>query len=628
MLSRDNGKNKSAGKANARKPKLLPSLQKPGVTVRCDGMQPIHIAAESTEIGVPVATAIEAIELAAGKSTVTITHPERWSPAFRAAIMPLLVSADGKARFAASGKVFDSSTQAVVSCVAAARNPNHQAKVYEVAVELVANLHPQAPMESAAELHSQLKKLGYRGRSLPQMKHDLTTLGRPIAAKEKAIDVARGYLASLAFDHEVSSTIPPLLYHRQRYYVYRDETWRRLAEEEVRCAVTSWMQAQEVSANSVRDVMANLQGLCCGVPWELDLPIDICADNFAKSRPSSTVLFANGAANVESAIQRQGELELLELTPHYFSTTKLPFDFNAGAQCPLWLDTLADIFPQSGEGDMRIPVLQEYFGYSLIRWPFALHKALILVGGGSNGKSTVLEILEAMIGKLNVSYVGLDRFGNRFDIATMHHKLLNVMRDMPRMSKAAEDVLKLLISNEPVQAEEKFLSPFEFRYGGKLVFATNHLPRFSDPTDGFWRRWLIMPFLVSFQGRAEDKNRVRRLMEELPGISNWALTGARRLYQQQEFSACSICQNALDSHRQDQDVVAQFVAQCCVLAPEHEILCTTLYERYRDWSWRNGRQPYASTGFGAHILDITGVTKKRPGTAGERPRYYAGIDLR
>jgi putative DNA primase/helicase len=60
------------------------------------------------------------------------------------------------------------------------------------------------------------------------------------------------------------------------------------------------------------------------------------------------------------------------------------------------------------------------------------------------------------------------------------------------------------------------------------VIATNELPRLSDASGALASRMIILNTPESFYGR-ENHDLTDDLMEELPGIFNWALDGLDRL---------------------------------------------------------------------------------------------------
>src|SRR5690554_1428396 len=100
-----------------------------------------------------------------------------------------------------------------------------------------------------------------------------------------------------------------------------------------------------------------------------------------------------------------------ELKPHefnYFSQCQLPVEYAPGADCPKWEQALEQWVP---EKEARM-FLQEFTGYCLIL-DTSLHKAVILHGNGSNGKSTFLNVLKALFGEENLSSIPLHRLSER-----------------------------------------------------------------------------------------------------------------------------------------------------------------------------------------------------------------------
>lgn len=124
---------------------------------------------------------------------------------------------------------------------------------------------------------------------------------------------------------------------------------------------------------------------------------------------------------------------------------------------------------------------------------------LYLLGNGSNGKSYVGGfIMSKLIGIKNSSAVGLDSLAdknNRFDKASLHHKLLNFEADSSaNFVKGTETLKKLSGGLDAVHAEKKGKDAFSFTNYAKLMFSMNELPAFNDRTNGWYRRILILNF--------------------------------------------------------------------------------------------------------------------------------------
>ncbi|MPZ08570.1 MAG: hypothetical protein GEU26_19540, partial [Nitrososphaeraceae archaeon] len=121
---------------------------------------------------------------------------------------------------------------------------------------------------------------------------------------------------------------------------------------------------------------------------------------------------------------RSGELR--SHTPDVLSTVQLPVNYNPDATCPAFDRFLAEVVP----ADM-IDIVWELIGY-LVFSGNPLHKAVMLMGGGNNGKGTFLHVLEKLLGgKRNITAVSLhDLVNTRFSTASLYGKLANIAGDI------------------------------------------------------------------------------------------------------------------------------------------------------------------------------------------------------
>jgi putative DNA primase/helicase len=156
----------------------------------------------------------------------------------------------------------------------------------------------------------------------------------------------------------------------------------------------------------------------------------------------------------------------------------------------------------------------------------------MLYGTGRNGKGTFLRLISALLGSANLSSVtpqSLDE--NRFRAAELHGKLANVAGDVdPRMFKGTE-LLKQLTGGDRVTAERKHGQPFSFTCRALMLAAFNQLPRTADTTEGFFSRWLVLPFVGYFPAGVADGTREAKLHSpaELQGLLVKAVEGLQRI---------------------------------------------------------------------------------------------------
>jgi P4 family phage/plasmid primase-like protien len=317
-------------------------------------------------------------------------------------------------------------------------------------------------------------------------------------------------------------------------------------------------------------------------------------------------------------------------TPDWFSAVCLPYPFDPGVTAPQWLAFLG----RNLENDAgRIALLQEFFGYCLVRTTDG-QACLILHGPGGNGKSVVLAALRAMLGAGNIATVPLEHFAQRFAMAQTLGKLANVCPEVGELDRTAEGTLKSYIAGDAMFFEKKGKDGFTAPPGARLVLATNNIPRFADKSEGIWRRLLIVPMTVRIppeERRAGmDKESYWERAGELPGMLNWALEGLRRLRGNGwRFTMPAASAAALEEHRRESDPARTFLLDHYeAAAGAGPIVAEELYLAYALWCDRNGhRNPLNNISFGKQIRRLFPGAESRVVylAAGGRRRCWSGL---
>lgn len=450
--------------------------------------------------------------------------------------------------------------------------------------------------------------------------------------KSLAVQVLAGLGDPLICDESESAagSRPGVIYFRDEWYLWRSRYWYRIQASDFEPMAIRRLRDlnpdEDPKTGLIKDVLENLRGICHVLSDE-SLPLWLAGEAPVRS---PYLALANGLIDLNSLAD--GPLSLIPHTRDHFDTVRLGFNFDQVAECPRWDQFLCEIFPNQPEEcrgcDRRVRLLQEMFGYCLLRRECTFEAIFILTGDGANGKSTVLEILTGLLGAENVSAVPFEHFDRRFGLAEMVNKLANISSDMGKYRPGAEGRIKQIASGEKLQVDRKFLPLESVNIYAKTIFATNKLPRLSDQTDGMWRRIRLIPFREQFSGERCNPQLKSELREELPGIFNWAIEGARRLIRQRRFTECDVCHAALLAYRRSVDTVREFVHEMCEIDHDElaHVRCRDLYLAYKAWAKEMGHQPKSNTNFGRDLLAIEGVRKSREGT---RPRLnmYVGIRL-
>lgn len=204
-------------------------------------------------------------------------------------------------------------------------------------------------------------------------------------------------------------------------------------------------------------------------------------------------------------------------------------------------------------------ILQEYI--ASIFFPRSNHqKALLLYGHGGEGKSLIISIISAALGRDNVverSVESLCAEESR-TVADLENKLLNICYEMG--SKFNISNFKRLVSKEPMTAKRLYMDPYTIYDYASLLFACNELPKNIEYTNAYFRRLMILPFLNQIPEEKQDRALGDRIVKnELSGILNWIIKGAERLLAQGCFSKSELVDGALTEYRVDADSVASFI---------------------------------------------------------------------
>ena len=123
-------------------------------------------------------------------------------------------------------------------------------------------------------------------------------------------------------------------------------------------------------------------------------------------------------------------------------------------------------------------------------------KTILAIGKGDNGKSVLLNLIEAFLGAENVSHVSLkDMNEDRFAKAELFGKMANTCGDLESHKILDISAFKQLASGDTVRAQEKNRNPFYFRNHAKLIFSSNPIPEVVDGGYAWFKRIIPVPFL-------------------------------------------------------------------------------------------------------------------------------------
>lgn len=330
-----------------------------------------------------------------------------------------------------------------------------------------------------------------------------------------------------------------------------------------------------------------------------------------------------------NGLLRVRDRQLMEHSPGFFNLAACPFNFDSKAPEPKrWLEFLHQLWP---DDEQAISALQEFFGY-VLSGRTDQHKIMLIVGPTRSGKGTIGRVLTELVGRKNMAGPTLASLGTNFGLAPLLGKPLAIVSDARLGGGGTHQVVERLLTisgEDTIDVDRKYREPWTGRLPTRFLILSNELPNFADASGAIARRFIILTMQHSFLGK-ENHNLTRELLEELPGILNWALDGLARLEQQGTFTEPESSVSAIQAMVDNASPMTAFVRECCDVRPDGTVPVSDLYRAWQQWCGEQGRtHPGTLQTFGRQLQAVIAqVRVARPRAEdGSRQRVYQGVAL-
>lgn len=211
------------------------------------------------------------------------------------------------------------------------------------------------------------------------------------------------------------------------------------------------------------------------------------------------------------------------------------------------------------------------------------------------------------------------------DVAATEHKRFLMSSEILSSTKVDEVRLKKWSGGDQETARFLYGEFFSFYPTCKIWLFVNHKPLVEDDSHGFWRRVRLIPFNRKFERSEQDLDLTQKLKAELPGILNWLIQGCL-LWQEEGLTPIpESISLATSAYQQENDVLAEFLADRCTESNEEETKASDFYKSYTQWAEEQGlkgKDVLSNTLFGRRMSDK--FTKKRK----DGRAFYQGISLK
>jgi putative DNA primase/helicase len=432
-------------------------------------------------------------------------------------------------------------------------------------------------------------------------------------------------LAFLENEYMTPNSALTLQYYRASYYRWEGTHFAEVDEQDVRAALYAFLneaittraggfepfKPTKAKVNGILDALQSgvLQSRNKVVPFWLEPEQDRNTDGVIACR--------NGLLNLAAR-------ELRPHSPYLFNINCLPFDYDPTAPKPeRWLQFLDDLWPDDGDAQLT---LQEIFGL-LLTPETKHHKIFMLVGPKRSGKGTIARLLPGLLGKDNVVSPTLAGLSSHFGLAPLIDKRAAIISDArlgpQNNAHTVAERLLAISGDDPLTIDRKCRDAWTGHLGVRFLILTNELPRIADASGALASRFVLLTMRRSFYDE-EDLDLTTALLEELPGIMNWALRGLDRLNKRGRFE---VPQSSLQAIRQLGDLASPmgaFIRDWCTVKADSSVGVKQLYAAYSSWCEQEGHRPLNNSVFGRDLrAALPDVLARGRGA----DRYYQGVGL-
>ena len=309
-----------------------------------------------------------------------------------------------------------------------------------------------------------------------------------------------------------------------RQYQPKTGLWRKIPDAELQKLVSQQLLAYSRLYGVPWLAAKRTNKMCKDIKSFIDAE-QVGQSSFAKCRRRNVIHARNGMVVIED----DGSVSFKPFSPDYYSTNRTEIDYRPGAKCPMFLEKLLARCMKPDD----IECLQLYVGQCLLGINLS-QTFLMLTGTAGAGKSTLVNVIEAIVNRENCTELRLDQMADRFELYRLLDKTLLTAKDVKSnfLTTRGAHVLKALVGGDTKTAEAKGRNE-TFDVEGifnAIITANTTLTVDIDADNSAWdrrMRWI--------EYNCEPVKAKIPLFEEVllrdegSGILNWAIEGACKL---------------------------------------------------------------------------------------------------
>lgn len=385
-----------------------------------------------------------------------------------------------------------------------------------------------------------------------------------------------------------------------RYYDKTRGIWRGAAKTFLKSYITKLLLGLTSTKNR-NETLADLQDL------------SFKTHTFPEAPPEKIVL-ANGVFDLKTSNFTEG------FDPELHTISSHPINYDPDADCPVF-----DGYLETVVGKENMATIYEWMGY-LFYGQYKLQNVLFLYGGGGTGKSTLISLMQAIVGRQSTSAVSLEALvKNDFAVAGLVGKTANFDADAKPEYLADAGLFKKLSGEDETFANPKGKPGYGFKNKAKLTFSMNKLPRMTDTSGGMARRVIIIKMDKVVTSAVKRQYPLKAMKQELPGIFNKVTKYFNEALSRGYFSVSESAQKERDNWLELNDPIGEFIREATEIGDDYAVKSAELYRAYAEWAKLYGMNPSNARNFNDRLKEM-GYEKQQVKTL--RTKGFKGVKLK
>lgn len=242
-----------------------------------------------------------------------------------------------------------------------------------------------------------------------------------------------------------------------------------------------------------------------------------------RMNPKMCVGFLDKVVDVETGIS-------VDRDATWFDNGVMGVNWEPGAECPRWMKCL----DEWGGGDPEWgKLLQRMMGYCVMPYR-EFHRGFLWVGKTRSGKSTILKVLQRLMGKSACLNLSMSDMAEVFGLDGLQHARVLAVPEVEQLGGRGDGgrvarLWKNVVGQDPVTINAKYQRQVRNVVCAAVpVMVSNKMPKIPDDGSGVSDKLVILPFKVSYLGR-EQFDLLEELEGEMDGIAQWVFQGAQEL---------------------------------------------------------------------------------------------------